>query len=91
MKKTDFVFKEMSYEMSRQELNLLLSETRISNTEMRMNMTRISDKVDELLRRSGNPGSVPSDTFTEIKRDLDTIKLQTFDIKSSLGAGNHNF
>ena len=73
--------------MGRQELNLLLSETRISNTEMRMNMARISDKVDEVLLRTRNHGSIPQDTFTEIKRDLDTIKLQTFDIRSNMNSG----
>jgi len=75
-------------------MNLLITETRLSNTELRMNMTRISDKIDQLLQHPGqypgtrrssvqasNPDS--SELLALMSKDLETIKSQTGQINTN--------
>ena len=73
---------------------MLLSETRLSNTELRINMTRMTDKIDELLRRTEKQGSVyePSgsvrdrvpDSLAHIAKEIQLIKAQTSEIHDRL-------
>ena len=60
------------------EFNMLMSETRIQNTEMRMNVQRISDKMDSMLHGQ-NTGPQ-----TEVTSKLDAILEQNKELKRLL-------
>ena len=65
------------------EFNMLMSETRIQNTEMRMNVQRISDKMDLLLHGQHTPAlSTPQ---ADVTGKLDAILEQNKEIKMILG------
>ena len=66
------------------EFNMLMSETRIQNTEMRMNVQRISDKVDKLIHSPHAP-SVSATSPDGITSKLDAILEQNMEIKTLLG------
>jgi len=72
------------------ELNMLMSETRMQNTEMRMNMQRVGDKVDTLLsltagaRRSSLGGGKV--TNEDIMKKLEGLVEQNSELKEMLGA-----
>ena len=73
------------------EFTMLMSEARLQNTEMRMNIQRVSDKVDTLISK-GNSGA-----GEDVTRKLDTILEQNREIKHLLetsraaaGAGSSN-
>merc|ERR1711942_65929 len=70
------------------ELNMLMSETRMQNTEMRMNMQRVGDKVDTLLsmtagrrRISLGGGKV---TNEDIMKKLEGLVEQNSELKNIL-------
>ena len=65
------------------EFNMLMSETRIQNTEMRMNVQRISDKMDSLLH--GQHISAMSGPQADVGSKLDAILEQNKEIKMLLG------
>jgi len=71
------------------ELNMLMSETRMQNTEMRMNMQRVGDKVDTLLsltagrRRSSLGGGKV--TNEDIMKKLEGLVEQNSELKDMLG------
>ena len=62
---------------------MLMSETRIQNTEMRMNVQRISDKMDSMLH--GQHNSAMSNQQTDVTRKLDAILEQNKELKTLLG------
>ena len=70
------------------ELNMLMSETRMQNTEMRMNMQRVGDKVDTLLsmtagrRRSSLGGGKV--TNEDIMKKLEGLVEQNSELKDML-------
>ena len=64
------------------EFNMLMSETRIQNTEMRMNVQRISDKMDSMLH--GQHNSAMSSQQTDVTRKLDAILEQNKELKTLL-------
>ena len=66
------------------EFNMLMSETRIQNTEMRMNVQRISDKVDTLIHGPHAP-AVSATSPDGITGKLDAILEQNMEIKTLLG------
>merc|ERR1719410_1020732 len=70
------------------EFNMLMSETRMQNTEMRMNIQRISDKMDTLIG-SQNVASnklSPQNTNTDdINGKLEQILEQNREIQLLLG------
>ena len=66
------------------EFNMLMSETRIQNTEMRMNVQRISDKVDTLIHGPHAP-TVSATSPDGITGKLDAILEQNMEIKTLLG------
>ena len=60
------------------EFNMLMSETRIQNTEMRMNVQRISDKMDSMLHGQHTGPQ------TEVTSKLDAILEQNKELKMLL-------
>merc|ERR1712079_539759 len=66
------------------EFNMLMSETRMQNTEMRMNIQRISDKMDTLIDSQTSKKSSPLNT-DDIKGKLEQILEQNRDMKILLG------
>merc|ERR1719242_2041918 len=62
------------------EFNMLMSETRMQNTEMRMNIQRISDKMDNLAQHQPNKqGGVSNE---DIMAKLEQVLAQSRDIKT---------
>jgi len=77
------------YQSQGSEFNMLMSETRMQNTEMRMNMMRMGDKVDTLLAlqsggRKYSHGELGT-TNEDIMRKLDGIIEQNNEIKGLVG------
>jgi chromosome segregation ATPase len=70
------------------DFNMLMSETRMQNTEMRMAMQRVTDKVDQVLTNQMTNRNVPVRTddisIADIKHELDRIKEQNTEIKNHL-------
>merc|ERR1712107_908621 len=66
--------------------NMMMSETRLQNTEMRMNIQWISDKMDSLLNNHQQPkSSVGHDNNnTEVLGKLDDIIKQNIELKHLL-------
>ena len=64
------------------EFNMLMSETRIQNTEMRMNVQRVSDKMDSLLH--GQHTSAMPGPQADVASKLDAILEQNKEIKMLL-------
>jgi len=65
--------------------NNLMSETRLQNTEMRMSMQRVSDKVDQLLSRNVPIRMAEQEiTLGDVKHELGCIKEQNKQIKDCL-------
>jgi len=59
-----------------------MSETRMQNTEMRMSMQRVSDKVDQLLSRNVPIRVDEQDiSLRDVKHELGCIKEQNKQIK----------
>eukprot|EP00091_Calanus_sinicus_P024494 TRINITY_DN8810_c0_g1_i1.p1 TRINITY_DN8810_c0_g1~~TRINITY_DN8810_c0_g1_i1.p1 ORF type:complete len:289 (+),score=80.50 TRINITY_DN8810_c0_g1_i1:285-1151(+) len=71
------------------EFNMLMSETRMQNTEMRMNMQRVGDKVDTLLslqsggRRASQGGTKV--TNEDIMNKLEGLIEQNNELKDLVG------
>merc|ERR1712227_452168 len=64
------------------EFNMLMSETRMQNTEMRMNIQRISDKMDTLIGASKQTSYPTLNTNTDdIKGKLENILEQNREMK----------
>merc|ERR1711915_1068264 len=74
-----------SYRMQGSDFNMLMSETRMQNTEMRMNMQRVGDKVDTLLslQLAGRRLSNVEDKVTneDILKKLEGIMDQNHELK----------
>lgn len=68
------------------EFNMMMSETRLQNTEMRMNIQRISDKMDSMLiHQSSHSSQVrQQDNSSDIMGKLDDIIKQNKDLKQLL-------
>jgi len=65
--------------------SMLMSDTRLQNTEMRMSMQRVSDKVDQLLSRNVPIRVAEQDiSLTDVKHELGQIKEQNKQIKDCL-------
>ena len=62
------------------EFNMLMSETRMQNTEMRMNIQRISDKMDNLAQHQPNKQGAVSNE--DIMAKLEQVLAQSRDIKT---------
>lgn len=71
------------------EFNMLMSETRMQNTEMRMNMQRVGDKVDTLLslQSGGSRASQgePRVTNEDIMNKLEGLIEQNNELKDLVG------
>jgi len=69
------------------EFNMMMTESRLQNTEMRMNIQRISDKMDSILNvHSPNKNNVNVNTLQndEIMGKLDSILEQNKEMKTLL-------
>ena len=68
------------------EFNMMMSETRLQNTEMRMNIQRISDKMDSLLNNHQQPRSSVGheNNNTQVLGKLDDIIKQNIELKHLL-------
>eukprot|EP00092_Neocalanus_flemingeri_P000420 GFUD01000448.1.p1 GENE.GFUD01000448.1~~GFUD01000448.1.p1 ORF type:complete len:654 (+),score=170.01 GFUD01000448.1:222-2183(+) len=72
------------------EFNMLMSETRMQNTELRMNMQRVGDKVDTLLTLQGGGRRFSHDepkvtTNDDIMKKLEGIMEQNSEMRDLLG------
>jgi len=73
------------------EFNMMMSETRLQNTEMRMNIQRLSDKMESLINvQNMNPikQNISNINNDELMGKLDLILEQNKEMKNILGKQN---